>query len=80
MVYHAAGHHIQKFIEVETFLYFLSHLGVDVSYVLLFDFHSEGLHDGLELSGIDFAWVRKVVPVFLLSNILKASLSSLMVY
>ncbi len=77
--YHASSHDSQELIEVESFFDLLAHFCIDVADVLLLYFHPEGFHDGLQFAGVDFTWVSSRLPVFLLSKILKASLSSLMV-
>lgn len=47
IIYHAGGHHSRKFIEVQSLLDLFSKFSVDITNVLLFDLHSESLHNGL---------------------------------
>ena len=57
IIYHAGGHHSRKFIEVQSLLDLFSKFSVDITNVLLFDLHSESLHDGFEFSSIDLTYM-----------------------
>ena len=52
---HFSSHNLNKLIKTETFLNFFSHLGVNISNILFFDFHSKGFHYGFELASINLS-------------------------
>lgn len=60
MIYHSAGHNSNELAEAESLFDLLAQFGINITHILLFDLHAEGLHDGFQLASINLPGVFAV--------------------